>query len=100
MKRNLLALSDIDGNVSYFDMAELAAQLSHTELGGSNPPMKQAARTLATKVLEMRRAQRAYTANAKMSDEATRVRLMDAAKRAEAAVDALVPVFLQTIEKL
>jgi hypothetical protein len=37
---------------------------------------------------------------ARSSDEANRNRLLEQAKKAEAGVDALVLIFLQTIEKL
>jgi hypothetical protein len=99
-KANIIPLSDMDGNVHYFEILDLASQLVNTELSGNNPPVKYAARNLGTKVLEMRRAQKNYFANARTADEQTRLRFLDASKKAESAVDALVPVFLQTIEKL
>lgn len=99
-KPNIIPLSDIDGNVHYFELSDLAAQLVNTQLSGNNPPVKYAARNLGVKVVEMRRAQRNYFANARTADEATRNRLLDASKKAEAVVDALVPVFNQTIEKI
>lgn len=96
---NYICITDADGVTRYFQPTDLAAQLVHTELSGGNPAMKAAARSLAQRVVEMRRCQKNYMA-ARSSDEANRNRLLEQAKKAEAGVDALVLIFLQTIEKL
>jgi hypothetical protein len=52
---NYICIVDADGETRYFQPTDLAAQLVHTELSGGNPAMKAAARSLAQRVVEMRR---------------------------------------------
>ena len=91
-----ICLSDADGEIRYFDPADLAAQVAQTELE-TNGAARMAGKGLAKLVLEMRTAQKALRANQR-ADADTLAEIRMKCMALEAKVDATLPIFLQTIE--
>ena len=92
-----ICLSDADGEIRYFDPADLAAQIAQTELE-ANGAARMAGKGLAKLVLEMRTAQKSLRGN-KLADADTLAEIRLKCLSLEAKVDTTLPVFLQTIEK-
>jgi hypothetical protein len=91
-----ICLSDADGEIRYFDPADLAAQVAQTELE-ANGAARMAGKGLAKLVLEMRTAQKALRGNQR-SDADTLAEIRMKCMALESKVDATLPTFLQTIE--
>lgn len=91
-----ICLSDADGQIRYFDPADLAAQIAQTELE-ANGAARMAGKGLAKLVLEMRTAQKALRGN-QMADADTLAEIRYRCVALEAKVDTTLPIFLQTIE--
>lgn len=91
-----ICLSDADGEIRYFEPADLAAQIAQTELE-TNGAARMAGKGLAKLVLEMRTAQRALRGN-QMADADTLAEIRLKCMTLEAKVDTTLPIFLQTIE--
>jgi len=91
-----ICLSDADGEIRYFDPADLAAQIAQTELE-ANGAARMAGKGLAKLVLEMRTAQKALRGN-QMADADTLAEIRYRCVALEAKVDTALPIFLQTIE--
>ena len=84
--RVLLALSDVEGNVGFFNPDDLFAQLMAAGFGDINAGVKSSAKRYAQTVKQMRDAQKR---GEKSIQDTT-----------EKQVDAMTNIFLQTIEKL
>ncbi len=101
MKKEYIALSDADGNVAYYDAQDLALQLVHTELSAGASAAKAAAKALAIRVHEMRQAQKTLKRlSDTVSDPVSLAEAKAKVKEMEGKVDATIPVYLQTIEKV
>ena len=96
MSGEFICLSDADGEIRYFDPADLAAQIAQTELE-ANGAARMAGKGLAKLVLEMRTAQKALRGN-QMADADTLAEIRYRCVALEAKVDTILPIFLQTIE--
>lgn len=93
---DFICLTDADGEIRYFDPADLAAQIAQTELE-TNGAARMAGKGLAKMVLEMRTAQRSLRGN-QMADADTLAEIRMKCMALEGKVDATLPTFLQTIE--
>lgn len=82
MQKNYIEIIDVDGKVNEFDRDELLRQLVAIDFPGTSP-IKHAFRTLAHRVLEMRRQQKKYFQT--RSAEALKM-----AKAEEAVVDKML----------
>lgn len=97
MSKKVIALTDTEDQVRYFDEESLMSQLAGADIPGS-APIKSAYRNLANKVNEMRRCQNQYFAAAYGSPE--KASMLKRSKEAEKKVDDIVKQFNVVLEKM
>lgn len=99
--KNTIALVDVNGEVHWFEPASLGIQLvNYPELIGDCGALRAAARNFAGHVKEMRTNQKRYFANRKVEDKNFKMLLLNQAKKHEERVDKMVPIFIQTLDKI
>lgn len=96
-QQQLIALTDREDNVSYFDADDLTVQLTGAGIATGADTVKAAARQFAKVVKQMRDAQKRQRSE---TMEALKRKAADEAAFFEKSVDGMVQTFLQTIEKL
>lgn len=95
--KKILALTDLDDQMRYFNEESLLEQLAHADIPGTGP-IKGAFRNLANRVTEMRRVQGQYFAAAYGSPE--KAAMLKRSKDLEKQVDDILKNFNVVLEKL
>lgn len=95
--KKILALTDLDEQVRYFEEESLLEQLAHADIPGTGP-IKSAFRNLANRVAEMRRTQGQYFAAAYGSPE--KAAMLKRSKELEKQVDDIIKNFNPVLERL